>query len=214
MMTRGDQAKEIAESLQADIISGRLPGGTPLRQQQLAARFDVSRIPVRDALRRLAAEGLVLLRPNRGATVAPLSVDDLTEIYEMRIAAETLALKSALPHITNAQLDIATGLQNELENAPISKFGALNTEFHMALYRPCSRPRLLSHITTLGHAADRYLRIGAGSLGHAAQSHREHRQLLATCAERDEEAALTCLSTHISQAADMLIARLSDSSLS
>ncbi|MEO1250069.1 MAG: GntR family transcriptional regulator [Pseudomonadota bacterium] len=213
-MTRGDQAAEIAQALRTDIISGRLAAGTALRQEQLASRFDVSRIPVREALNRLAAEGLVQLKPNRGATVAPLSVDDLTEIYEMRIAAETLALRTALPHLTNAQLEIASGLQDELEKAPISQFGALNTQFHMALYRPCARPRLLSHIKTLGHAADRYLRIGAGSLGHAAQSHREHRELLSASAERDEEAALTCLNWHIKRAADMLIDRLSQSTLS
>lgn len=213
-MTRGDQAREIAETLRSDIISGRLAAGTPLRQEQLASRFAVSRIPVRDALKRLAAEGLVQLKPNRGAAVAPLSVDDLTEVYEMRIAAETLALRTAIPQLTNAQLEIASGLQDDLEKAPISQFGTLNTEFHMALYRPCARPRLLSHITTLGHAADRYLRIGAGSLGHAAQSHREHRELLAACAKRDEGAALTCLHGHIKRAADMLIEHLAQSPLS
>lgn len=208
-LVRGNQANNIADLLRDEIISGQLPAGSNLRQQHVAQRFAVSRIPVRDALRRLAAEGLVRIEPNKGASVTTLSPSDLTEIYEMRIAAETLAIRKAIPHLTNAQLSKAEKLQDTLERAPIEQFGALNTEFHMALYRPCGRPRLLSHITTLGHAADRYLRIGAGSLGHAEQSHIEHRHLLRACSERNEIAAVGCLTQHIELAAKMLIDRFS-----
>lgn len=197
---RGDQAVEIVDALRADIISGALPAGSELRQQQLAARFGVSRMPVREALRCLEAEGLVVLAPNKGATVAPLSIADLREVYEMRIAAETLALRLALPELSNAQIERAAAIQSTMESAPVADFGTLNAGFHTALYQPCSRPRLLSHIGVLSNAADRYLRVTVASLDYAEKSHREHHRLLEACLRRDEADAVSCLTGHIGEA--------------
>jgi DNA-binding GntR family transcriptional regulator len=205
---RGDQALRIAAALRDDIISGALPENTELRQEHLARRFGVSRMPVRAALRRLEAEGLILFRPNRSALVVPLSVADLREIYEMRIAAETLALRLALPQLTNVQLTEALDIQRRLEVVDVANFGALNNAFHMTLYRPSSRPRLLAHIETLGTAADRYLRITVASLDYAAKSHSEHHELLEACGRRDETAALACLARHIETAGAALLARM------
>ena len=201
---RGDQAAEIAAALRRDIVCGALPAERVLRQEHLAERFGVSRMPVRDALRRLADEGFVSLQPNRGAVVAPLGLADLREIYEMRVAAETLALRLALPEISNAQLDRAEAIQDRLEQAPVAEFGALNNEFHKTLYSPCGRPRLLSHIEVLGHAADRYLRITVSSLDYAGKSHREHRALLPACMRRDERKATQILTKHIEEAGEAL----------
>ena len=207
---RGDQAMEIVEALRADIIAGALPAGGELRQQQLAARFGVSRMPVREALRCLEAEGLIALAPNKGATVAPLSVADLREIYEMRIAAEALALRLALPELTNAQIDRAAAVQSAMEAAPIAEFGASNARFHAALYLPCARPRLLSHIEVLSNAADRYLRITIASLDYAEKSHREHHALLDACTRRNEADVVRLLTSHIEEAGDALAKLLAD----
>lgn len=203
-LRRGDQAGDIAEALRAEIVSGALPAGSDLRQEHLAERFGVSRMPVRDALRRLADEGFASLQPNKGAVVAPLGPDDLREITEMRVAAETLALRLALPELSNAQIDRAAEIHARLEVAPVAEFGALNNEFHRLLYAPCARPRLLSHIEVLGHAADRYLRITVSSLDYAGKSHREHRALLQACRRRDEAKAIACLTKHIEEAGDAL----------
>ena len=153
----GEQALEILEILREDIVSGRLAAGSLLRQQQLAERFGISRMPVREALFRLEAEGFIAFTPNKGATVAPISAEDLREIYEMRIAAETLALSTALPELTNSQIERAAELQAEMEmeTAPVADFGALNAAFHNTLYAPCARPRLLAHVENLSKAADR-----------------------------------------------------------
>jgi len=201
---RGRQAQEIAQALRSEIISGALPQGSELRQQFLAERFRVSRMPIREALRRLEAEGLILFTPNKSARVAPLSIADLQEIYEMRIAAETLALRRSLPELSNAQIDRAAEIQVRLETAPVSEFGALNDAFHGTLYRPCGMPRLLAHIEVLSNAADRYLRVIVASLDYAGKSHREHHKLLEACRKRDEVAALTCLARHIQQAGEAL----------
>lgn len=201
---RGDQAAAIAEALRGDIIGGALPAGSLLRQEPLAERFGVSRMPVREALGRLEREGFVTLRPNRGAVVAPLSLADLREIYEMRVAAETLALRLALPELSNARIERAEEIQSLMETAPVAAFGRLNTEFHKLLYAPCARPRLLSHIQDLGNAADRYLRVTVSSLDYAERSHDEHRGLLRACRRRDEKKAVKRLARHIEEAGQAL----------
>lgn len=200
----GEQALEILEILREDIVDGRLTAGSLLRQQQLAERFGVSRMPVREALFRLEAEGFISFTPNKGATVAPVSGEDLREIYEMRIAAETLALTTALPELTNSQIERAAELQAELEAAPVARFGELNAAFHNTLYAPCARPRLLAHVENLSKAADRYLRVTVGALDYSEKSHREHRELLEACRRRDEAAATDCLTRHIGEAGEAL----------
>ena len=205
---RGDQAQRIAETLRGEIVSGDFPQGTELRQETLAKRFEVSRMPVRDALRRLDAEGLVELRPNRSATVTLLSLADLTEIYEMRIAAEALALRFALPEISNAQIDRAAEIHRQMIAAPLTEFGRLNALFHETLYTPCAMPRLIKHIETLGIAADRYLRTTVAELNYADKSNREHGDLLEACRARDEEAAMRCITSHIREAGEALAGHL------
>ena len=201
----GRQLSRIAAALRHDIVTGVMPPGGKVPQERIAERFAVSRIPVRDALRQLEGEGLVTFIPNRGARVAPLGADDLREICEMRVALETLALRCALPELSNAQLDQAAALQDALESAPVEEFGVLNTAFHEALYAPARRPRLLAQIEMLGRAADRFLRMTVASLDYAQTSHDEHRELLSTCRSRDEAAAVSCLTRHIEVAGDALL---------
>jgi DNA-binding GntR family transcriptional regulator len=94
----------VAGGLRQGILSGALGGGRPLRQDEIAREFGVSRIPVREALRQLEGEGLVTFYPHRGATVSELSYEEATEIGEIRASSETLALKRALPNMTEEDL--------------------------------------------------------------------------------------------------------------
>ncbi|WP_189988345.1 GntR family transcriptional regulator [Thalassobaculum fulvum] len=206
----GDQVAALVETLRAQIVSGELRPGEPLRQELLADRFATSRMPVREALRVLESEGLVVLVPHKGAAVAPLDPAELEEVYEMRVAAETLALRRAIPELSNAQIDRAERIQDRAEAAGMQDFGALNKAFHTTLYVPCGRPRLLAHIAALGDVADRYLTFTAGSLDYRDRSHREHRALLAACRQRDEAAAVDLLTRHISEAGKTLLRYLRD----
>lgn len=206
----GEQTERIAAELRADIIHGRLKPDSPLRQEHLADRFTTSRMPVRDALRMLEAEGLIDMQPNRGARVAPLDPEGFREIYEMRAAAEALALRKAIPEMTNSQLDHAAELQDMAETAPIAAFGNLNNRFHKTLYAPCGWARLLSHIDVLADLSDRYLRIAAIELDYTGQSHEEHRTLLMACYERDTEKACSLLDTHIKEAGQALYSALAN----
>ena len=182
------------------ILSGRLQAGAALRQEHIAKRFSASRMPVRDALRSLASEGFVIDTPNKGAVVAPFDAGELLEIYEMRVAAETLALRLAIPELTDTQIAQAEALQAQAEGAPSEEFGKLNKAFHDTLYQPCARPRLLAHIASLNDLADRYLRVTVSRLDYAGRSHREHRALLAACRKRNRARAGEILADHIEQA--------------
>src|SRR3982751_3291639 len=93
----------IAESLRDEILRGEIPAGQPLRQEELAERFGVSRLPVRDALLRLEAQGLVHVFPNRGAFVISLSADDVREVYEMRVLLEGDMLERAVPRMREGE---------------------------------------------------------------------------------------------------------------
>jgi DNA-binding GntR family transcriptional regulator len=100
----GTKADDIALALEDDIVSGRIAPGTVLRQEQLSERFEVSRTPIREALRRLAALGLVSFVPNRGVRVRTLSRDELREAFLVRAELESLATELATPRMTPADL--------------------------------------------------------------------------------------------------------------
>ena len=206
----GAEAERIAAGLREDIIAGRFRSGEALRQERLAELYQASRMPVRDALRILEGEGLVTLQRNRGAVVSALDPLEFREIYEMRAALEVLALRLAIPDLTNRQLDEAEAIQAEAEAGDTRRFGALNKAFHHRLYKACSRPRLLSQIAVLNEIADRYLRVAAVRLDYAERSHREHRVLLEACRRRDEAAATSCLKEHIEAAGQSLFSVLED----
>lgn len=204
----GAQAVEIARQLRADIISGVFGQGETLRQEHLAKRFRSSRMPVRDALRILEQEGLVDMQPNRGAQVARLDAEGFREIYEMRAVAEVLALKHAIPELTNSRIQQAAQYQEQTEQADIEHFGRLNKAFHETLYVPCGRPRLLAHIAGLNELADRYLRIAVIELDYVQRSNAEHHALLAACSARNTQEACFLLERHITEAGEQLFPRL------
>jgi len=201
---RGIEAARVAGLLREAIVGGRLPSGAVLRQERLAARYDTSRMPVRDALRILESQGLVTLAPNKGAVVARLDPDEFREIAEMRAALEVLALTRAIPELTETRLDAVEAIQDAAEAAELADFGKCNKAFHSALYEAAGRPRLLAQIAALNDLADRYLRVAVTTLDYRRRSHREHRALLAACRKRDVEAATACLKAHIEDAGQRL----------
>ncbi|WP_299779356.1 GntR family transcriptional regulator [uncultured Roseobacter sp.] len=200
----GQTAEEIAAALRAEVIVGKLPPDTVLFQEELAERFQTSRMPIRESLKILEREGLVLLPANRSAVVAPLDVESFVEINEMRAVAEPLALRHAIPELTNRQIAQAEAIQEEAERSDIARFAALNRAFHMTLLEPCARPRLLSHIASLNDLSQRYFHTVAVELEYSARSHDEHRSLIAACVARDRVAACMILQEHIEAASQLM----------
>ena len=103
-MSDGTKADDIALALEEAIVSGEIPPGSVLRQEHLSEQFQVSRTPVREALRRLAALGLVTFEPNRGVRVRMLSRDEMREAFLVRAELESLATEIATPKMTDADL--------------------------------------------------------------------------------------------------------------
>lgn len=203
---QGGAASVLAQALREAILRGSYLAGQPLRQDELAAQFGTSKIPVREALRQLEAEGLVVFYPNRGAAVARLSADEAEEIGEIRSALEAVALRRATPRATAGDLRRAQDVLDEARNeADPARWSLLNWEFHAALYAPAGRPQLLKLIQQLHRRVDRYMRVTLAGAGHQAQSQREHRLLLQAIRRGDTAAAETILAEHIQAGTARLI---------
>lgn len=199
-------ADRVADILREGIAKGALKAGTPLRQDELATRFGFSRMPIRDALRQLEAEGIVSIHPTRGAFVAQMDAAEISEIYAIRELLEAEALRLSLPKLTDRQLADAASVLDQIDAEPdIALWGALNRAFHLALYGACGNARLLGLIEAQHNAADRYVRILLSNLDYRARSQAEHRKLLAACRRRDEEQALTWLAKHLREGSKTLV---------
>jgi len=199
----------VADGLREAILRGVLKSGQSLRQAKIAEQFGVSSIPVREALRQLEGEGLVVFYPRRGAVVSELSRDEVLEICEMREVLELLALRKAFSEITDEDLQRAEKVLDEADVQPdeelLGRWGQVNWDFHSTLYRPANRPQLLGIIKNLHNKFDRYLRIHFSALDYRVKGQQEHREILAHCKQRDEEGAIEALRQHIVTVRDMLL---------
>lgn len=193
-----------------DIRSRRWPVGQPLKQQQLAERYQTSRIPVRDALARLAAEGWLQPCGKASLQVPPLSAGEAAELCLIRQQLEPLALRLAGPALSFSVLGAAEDclqLAAAAGDDPLRQ-GELNWQFHCLLYQPCERPVLLQLLAQLHQKVEMYLGFQQVSLGYQQRSHAEHLELLALLRQRDIEAAVSLLQQHIAAAASQLALHL------
>jgi DNA-binding GntR family transcriptional regulator len=191
----------IADRLREEIAAGKYADGEALRQDALAQRFGVSKIPVREALQQLRSEGLVATYHNRGSVVVGASVAEVAEVYAMRKALELLALENALPLAGEADLLRAEGALLDLDRVTHpAEWPRLNWEFHAALYRPARMELLLRTLETLHHSVARYLLIYLREPAHQRASQAEHRELLNAYRARDLAAAKRVLTRHLDSA--------------
>ena len=205
--------QSISDALRADILCGRLQGGQPLRQDEIAARFGVSKIPVREALVQLKAEGLVDLHPNRGAFVSELSAAEADEIYVMRIALEKEVLARAIPHLTVSHFKRAGELLAAIDREEnIARWGELNWEFHAMLYAPAGLPRVMETLRALHTNIARYLVLYLAGMEYQKKSQREHRSLLKACRAGEIEKAQVILEEHLRSASTQLVKYLNKQS--
>ena len=186
----------IADRIREDIACGAIGGGTALNQVELAERFGVSRIPVREALRTLEADGLIRYVPNRGAIVVPFSEGDVRERYEMRLVLEPLALRLAIPSLTDGQLRRAKFELDEMRATTNAKdWGQHHGAFHRALYEAANRPRLSATIESLYLSVVQTIGTFERSVARACDA--EHRAILAACKCGDAPAACSALEGHL-----------------
>jgi DNA-binding GntR family transcriptional regulator len=191
-------ADAVTDTLREMILAGTLGIGVQLKQEWLARHFGVSRIPVREALRRLQAEGWVTHTPHAGSVVASQSIPELLETLDIRIGLETRALKLAIPLMKPADFKAARAIiaRYDASEHP-EEWSALNLAFHLCLYRACGRARLLRMIEDIVKGISVHLRAQQSLRVGRKSPQSEHRQLLAACVAGDVERAVGLLEQHI-----------------
>ncbi len=197
--------EQVARVLREWIVSGAAPGGQVIKQDQVAKILVVSKIPVREALRQLEAEGLVRFVQNRGALATKLNREEMQEIFEIRKHLETLALDKAIPLLTEADFSLAENIIAKTNQATApAALSELNREFHNALYEPAYGRHLRTLINNMHTLADRYVRIHLYLTHSTPRSQSEHKALLTACRERDKHRAIQLLQIHLDNAIQQL----------
>ena len=191
----------IADELRIAIVAGQYKTGQTLKQDELAKRYEVSKIPIREALYQLKTEGLVTFQNNRGSIVSSLRVSEVEEIYSMRIALEEIALKRALPKMQEADFissETALKLIDASDN-PL-EWPTLNWQFHASLYKAANTPKLLETVEVLHNNVARYLVLYLAELDYQTTSQKEHWALLDACRQKNTKTALNILKKHLKDA--------------
>ncbi len=190
----------MATSIREAIVRGRFKPGEKLDQQMIADELEVSRSPVREALRALDAEGLVTLIPNRGAIVTERSLSELEEMYFTRGLVEGLAIQRSAPLMDDATL---WKLENIIEAAArTDDYGellALNNDFHMLTYSTCNQPFIIDYIQQLRDLSAPYNRLFLDSAGGVEAAWKDHRRIYQACRRRDGDRAKEELERHLSK---------------
>ena len=201
-----------ADAIRERILRGRYPEGEPLRQDAIGIELGVSRIPVREALRQLEAEGLVTFNPHRGAVVSTLSLKQIRELFELRAEIEGDLIRRAVPHMKaedHARADeILDAYEAALRAGQVAVWGALNWQFHSTLYAPADRVLTMSIVSRLHHHSDRYLRMQLALTHGETRARQEHRAIAAAARKRDAAKAERLMRAHILGAGSVLVAFL------
>ncbi len=192
----------VTDAIRQAIWDGRFPPGMHLVEDRLAAEFGVSRNPVREAIRALAADGLITVLPRRGAIVAELSLDEAGEMVEVRATLEGLNARLAArrrdPAILARLRDILDGGTAALAKGKVERLPELNAEFHDALANAGSNRVLGDLMRTLRDRTRRFFRTT--SLAAAKRTWEEHAQILEAVIAGDEELACLLATRHVSRA--------------
>jgi DNA-binding GntR family transcriptional regulator len=214
-ITRAHTVDEIAEALHRQVLSGELPIGSRIRQESIAQRFNVSRQPVREALRKLQATGIVDLEPNRGAVVRGPTLREVHELYEIRAELEGLAARRAA---ARAGRDLVRRLQQaqrafvaagarlgDLDASQVA-WGQANDLFHEAVLDGADSHQLQQQVRQLHRTVPRNLTwaslAGKGEL--LQQSIDAHAAILEAIAARDEDGARSAMIAHVARAGELV----------
>lgn len=193
-------SERIASDLRYRILGGEIAPGERIRQEEVADRLGASRIPVREALRMLSAEGLVELETNKGARVPRLDEREVDVLYRMRERIEPLALMESMSNLAESDFARIEEIQIRIEQGvDVATFLTLDREFHMATYSGCKTEQLLASVTRLWNSTQHYRRAFMVINGPGRQwiVNAEHRLLLDAIVRQDIEDAERYLVGHI-----------------
>jgi DNA-binding GntR family transcriptional regulator len=194
------------------ILRGELPGGVRINPASIAQMLGISRMPVREALRQLDAEGLVTMPPNRGAVVTQLTPADVEELFEMRAVLEALSMRFAMPHMTSQAFAELAALKDRMLRAreDIAVWLKRHDEFHQFICEVSRRPRLAREIARLRQAVHPYLAMYFNVYGTLEMEGFEHDTLLAAIGSGSPARAERAMRDHVRKASTDLIAFLKE----
>ena len=199
----------VFESLREAIISGKLGPGERLMEIQMAEEMGVSRTPVREAIRKLELEGLVVMIPRKGAYVAGLSLKDIADVFEIRGALEGLAAELAAERITEEELEELERhlikYSEETETGNLSKVVETDTDFHSLIYKASRNNRLSQIINNLREQIQRFRTTSLSYPGRMKIALEEHRKIVEAISMRDGELARKIAQEHIENAENSMM---------
>lgn len=199
-------AGQVTNALRDLIVSGAYGQGQPLRQDEIATRLGVSRIPVREALQLLEAEGLIVNVPYKGAVVASLSAAEIEEYFDIRANLETDLLERAIPNMKPENIEAARKVERRMRTSAASNWGEHNWRLHAELYAPANRLITLDFAKKIHDNLDRYVRMQLSlSKQNRVRAHKEHTRLIDLCESRMKREAVKLLHDHIVGARDDLL---------
>jgi DNA-binding GntR family transcriptional regulator len=199
----------IATELRGELLAGVLRPGAELSQVELAERFGVSRIPVRDALRILAGEGLVEIELNRGAKAISLTPEQVREVYDLRILLECDCLRRAAKTLTPAALlEIDRVRQKSDLDADGPDWAAGDWAFHRSIYQHAGRPRQIAMIESLRRTCQLFVSAYSTMPGKTPRWLNEHRGIFRHLQKGETEKAIAVLREHLEGAAQHLFDRM------
>ena len=202
----------VFETMREAIINGDLAPGERLMEAQLAEEMGVSRTPVREAIRKLELEGFVAMIPRKGAYVADYSIKDITDVFEIRAALESLAAGLACERITDEELDelqvlvvrVAAIKDNDLE-----ELVKVDTEFHDRIYKASRNSRLEQMISNLREQIQRFRSTSLASPGRIKDTLEEHKGIVDAIADRNITLAQKLASEHVENAEQIFLENFS-----
>lgn len=207
----------VFESLKEAILLQQLHPGERLIELELAEELGVSRTPVREAIRRLEQEGLVVMLPRKGAYVAGISLKDIHEVYEIRAALEALALELAAKYITAEELEeLKRQVHQEevmTESNRLNEIIFIDSSFHDLIYQYARNSRLTQFVEILQEQFKRFRSLPLGNSARSNTALEEHQQIVEALACHDSVRAAKLAREHIANAENALISALTANGL-
>ncbi|HVO53849.1 MAG TPA: GntR family transcriptional regulator [Solirubrobacterales bacterium] len=198
----------VVDRLRDEIRDGALPPGTRLRQAHVAEAYGVSTTPVREAFAALEREGLLQSSAHRGVYVFEPSVEDLRELYEVRIPLEALATERAVPNLDEEHFGRLSELLREMATADrrgdFSRSGELNSEFHSLIYSAADRVQLVKLIADLRDSSRAYTSLFPVLVGRLEETEREHEAIYEACLDRAPDRAAQAMTAHLRHTVDVV----------
>ncbi|HEV3105176.1 MAG TPA: GntR family transcriptional regulator [Trinickia sp.] len=206
MLTRAD---EILTTLEAEILSGKLPPGSRLEETELSERFECSRTPIREALRQLASEALITMRSRQPAMVSALSARKLLEMFQVMAELEGLCSRLAARRATPEQIARLRATQDELraalDSGEVDRFYEINRRFHEIVYEASQNEFLAAQTRSLRNRVSVYRKMVTQKVRRRLDTVDEHEQVIAAIERGDGDAADKAMSTHVNLLGEQML---------